>query len=296
MMIKVSVPATSANLGAGFDCMGWAINLRNEIELEETDSGVEIIQSGCYYRNIPTEQNLIWKAAKRVFEESGKMPKGVKIKINTSIPSTRGLGSSAACIVGGMVAANAVYGLLGPKEILELASGMEGHPDNVVPCLTGGLATSYYDGEKLTYNAMKIRDDIKLLVFWPDAPLQTRKSRRVIPETVSLKDAAFNTAHSALFVSAIATGKYGLLKEAVSDRLHQPYRKEFIKDMDDLFKLCYDNGAYGCYISGSGPSVAAIIPSDREEKIKNDVATLKEGIYNFDVYNFDNLGTYVTKS
>lgn len=295
-MIKVRVPATSANMGPGFDSIGVALNLYNEIEVCETDSGVEIIQKGVYKKNIPLKDNLVYKAMREVFNETGREPKGIKVTVNTSVPATRGLGSSAACIVGGLVAANAVYGLLGPDDILSLACKMEGHPDNVVPCFTGGMAVSYYDGKNLTYVKHKMPDDIALLVLYPDRALETKKSRGVIPATVSHKDAAFNAAHSALLVSSILTGRYKLLKTAMDDRLHQPYRMEIVENMEDIFKLYEDAGAYGWYLSGSGPSVAAVIPEKDKEKIMDKVALwADENGFSHEILNFENTGAFVKK-
>lgn len=295
-MIKVRVPATSANMGPGFDSVGVALNLYNEIEVCETDSGVQIIQKGVYKKNIPLKDNLVYKAMREVFNETGREPNGIKVTINTSVPATRGLGSSAACIVGGLVAANAVYGLLGPDDILSLACKMEGHPDNVVPCFTGGMAVSYYDGKKLTYVKHKMPSDIALLVLYPDKALETKKSRGVIPAKVPHKDAAFNAAHSALLVSSILTGKYKLLKTAMEDRLHQPYRMEIVEHMEDIFKLYENAGAYGWYLSGSGPTVAAVIPQKDKEKIMNKITPwAKENGFSHEILNFENTGAFVKK-
>lgn len=295
-MIRVRVPATSANMGPGFDCLGVAVGLYNEIEIEETASGIEIIQTGTYTKNIPPKDNLVYKAMCEVFEMTGKAPSGLKIHINTSVPATRGLGSSAACIVGGLVGANAIYGKLGPNELLTVASKMEGHPDNVVPCFTGGMAAAYFDGEKVFYSKHDMPEDLKLAVIYPEKPLETRKSRRVIPDSVSHKDAAYNAAHTALIVSAIAKKNYTLLKEAMSDKLHQPYRAEIVDKMNDIFKLYERAGAYSYYLSGSGPSVAAVIPKSREEKIRNIISEwASENDFNYDILSFDNRGCSVVK-
>lgn len=295
-MIRVRVPATSANMGPGFDCLGVAVKLYNEIEIEETDSGIEIIQCGAYTKNIPIQDNLVYKAMRKVFDLTGMEPKGLKIKINTSIPATRGLGSSAACIIGGLVGANAVYGKLGPRDILKIASKMEGHPDNVVPCLTGGMATAYFDGENVYYSRLSMPEDLSFLVLYPSRPLETKKSRRVIPDNVSHKDAAFNAAHTALLVSAIAKKDYSLLSEAMEDRLHQPYREKIVDGMTDIFKLYDEIGVYGRYLSGSGPSVAAMIPAAKEKKIKEKAEIwAREHGFNMELMKFENSGTFVTK-
>ncbi len=295
-MIKVKVPATSANLGPGFDCLGVALDLYNEIEIEETEKDIEIIQEGLYKRNFPPEQNLLYKAMKTVFDESGKQPKGLKIKVKTNIPPTRGLGSSAACVIGGMVGANAMFGLLGASDILALASKEENHPDNVVPCLMGGFAVSYFDGQKVTYNKIKVSEEICLLTVYPDSKLNTGKSRGALPKTVSHFDAAYTGAHSALLVSAMATGKYHLLSEAMKDRIHQPYRKKIVPHMEEIFSMYEDINVLGSYLSGSGPTLAAIIKTRDKERIKNEVKERLEGKnLNFEILKFNNSGTFVKK-
>ncbi len=295
-MIRVKVPATSANLGPGFDSMGLCLGLYNEIEIEEAEGGVEIVQDGFSYKNCPVERNLLYKAMKAVFDECGKSPEGLKIKIESNIPATRGLGSSAACIIGGMVGANAMYGLLGPNDILSLATKMERHPDNVTPCLMGGFTVSYFDGEKVTYSKMNLGDEISLAVIYPDSKLSTGKARTTLPYKVSLSDAAFNASHAALVVSAIAGKKYNLLSEAMEDKLHQPYRMKMIPDMEEIFKIYKEAGAYGAYLSGSGPTLAAIIPTKEKESFSKEVCEKLSGKnYNFDIFGFDNMGTYVRK-
>lgn len=295
-MIRVKVPATSANLGPGFDSMGLCLGLYNEIEIEETEGGVEIVQDGFSYKNCPVERNLLYKAMKAVFDECGKSPEGLKIKIESNIPATRGLGSSAACIIGGMVGANAMYGLLGPNDILSLATKMERHPDNVTPCLMGGFTVSCFDGERVTYSKMNLGDEISLAVIYPDSKLSTGKARTTLPYKVFHRDAAYNAAHSALLVSAIAGKKYNLLAEAMKDKLHQPYRMKMIPDMEEIFKIYKEAGAYGAYLSGSGPTLAAIISTKEKESFSKEVCEKLSGKnYNFDIFGFDNMGTYVRK-
>ena len=295
-MIKVKVPATSANLGPGFDSMGLCLGLYNEFEITETEGGIEIIQEGFNKKSYPPERNLVYRAMDAVFNETGKRPDGIKVEIKSNIPATRGLGSSAACIIGGMVGANAMYGLLGPSDILYLASKMENHPDNVVPCLMGGFAVSYFDGKKVTYSKMALSDEISLAVIYPDSKLATTKARTSLPYKVSHRDAAYNVAHSALLVSALMGKKYHLLSEAMKDRLHQTYRKNMVPNMEEIFALYDEAGAYGAYLSGSGPTIAAIIPTRNKDKIKEKMsAYAKAKQYNFDIFGFDNIGTNVVK-
>lgn len=296
-MIRVRVPATSANLGPGFDCMGLALRLYSNIEIEQTDKATEIIQTGTFSREVRPENNLVYRAMCEVFRASGVAVPELRIKIHTEIPPSRGLGSSAACIVGGMVGANALYGKLGASELLALACRMEGHPDNVVPCMLGGYTVSLYDGKAPQTERIALSDDIRLAVLYPDGGISTKKSRQALPDSVPHRDAAFNTAHGAMVALALSRRHYRSLRSAMEDRLHQPYRKEQIDGMDEAFSRLYDLGAYGCYLSGSGPALAAIIPSEKEDAIAEALTPwCRESAVQFGIYGFDNEGSFVTKT
>lgn len=259
-MIKVKVPASSANMGAGFDSLGIALNLYNRLEVEEIPEGleVEVINSKGY---VPKdENNLIYRAIMRVFEYTDYKAKGLHIVQNSTIPMTRGLGSSSACIIGGMLAANIISGRkLGYDEILNLAAQMEGHPDNVAPALYGGFCASVFNGKQVFTRSTKLDARIRYAVMIPDFFVATKKSREVLPETVSLKDAAFNISHATLFQSALISGKTELLKEAVKDRLHQCYRKDYIDGFDNIVEKTYEYGSKATYLSGSGTTIVSVI-------------------------------------
>ncbi len=262
-MIRVRVPASSANMGAGFDALGIALNLYSVLEVSKIESGLEIttLTSGGVVHNDKT--NLVYRAMERVFNETGYTPGGIKIHQRSRIPMTRGLGSSSACIVGGMLAANVMAGRhLAYSDILDLASDMEGHPDNVGPAIYGGLCISATAGGKTIVKSTKICHNLKFAVMIPDFFVATKKSRGVLPETVAMRDASGNISSALVLYHSLITGDFKDLRYGVSDRLHQPYRKKYIDGFDDIFKETYKNGSLATYLSGSGPTIMSILNGD----------------------------------
>lgn len=183
---------------------------------------------------------------------------------------TRGLGSSSACIIGGMLAANVISGRkLSYGEILDLAAELEGHPDNVTPALYGGFCAAVKTGSHTLAKSVKIESPLSFVAMIPDFFVSTKKSRGTLPETVTHKDAAFNTGHAALFALSMASGNLENLREAVRDKLHQPYRSAYIEHMDETFAEAYKNGAYAVWLSGSGPTILAICDRSNREFTRN---------------------------
>lgn len=259
-MISVKVPASSANLGAGFDCMGVALKLYNIIEVDEIESGLEITSNPDDQAIAKDKNNLVYMAMKTVFDEVGWYPKGLKINLINEIPLTRGLGSSAACISGGIYAANLLCGgKLSEEEMIFLAAKMEGHPDNSTPAMIGGLVFAVLEENKVNYLKFVVPSRLKFAVFIPDFQLSTEYARNILPKSIDFKDAVFNVGRAALFASAITTGNYDLLPYATQDRLHQPYRKNLIPDFDKIIDISLESGAKGAFLSGAGPSIIAII-------------------------------------
>ncbi len=262
-MIRVRVPATSANMGAGFDTLGIALNLYSRLEVEQTDGGLEIVTKNSYGTAASDKSNLVYRAMARVFDKTGYTPGGLKIKQESRIPMTRGLGSSSACIIGGMLAANIICGRrLTYPEILDMAAQMEGHPDNVGPAMYGGFCVSAADGGHVMVKSTKLRNDLRFAVMIPDFFVATRKSRGVLPELVHLRDAAENISRASVFQAAMVTGDYELLRYGVGDRLHQPYRKMYIDGFNEIFKRTYEAGSKATYLSGSGPTIMSILTGD----------------------------------
>ncbi len=272
--IKVRVPGSSANLGPGFDSLGLALTLYNYIEAEETDSGLEIVIADAQIKEfLPTdEKNLVYKSMKYLFEQAQyKMP-GLKLTLSSEVPVTRGLGSSSACIIGGLIAANEICGgKFSSREIINMATKIEGHSDNVCAAYLGGFTVSVLDKDEVFYYSHKIDGDLKCLVLIPDYAVTTQKARNTLPGYYPKKDVAFNISRTALLVASMVSGNYENLLCAIDDRIHEPYRKVFIDGYQKLYNKLKSYGALGTYISGSGPTLASIIEADDAEFFYEDI-------------------------
>ena len=266
-MIKIQIPATSANLGSGFDCLGVALNMYNYICIEEDDT---INISSKDDIKIPTDKtNLIYESAQRLYEECGKKLPGLSIIQENNIPMTRGLGSSSACIVGGLIGANRFLGSpLSRNDLVNLACKIEGHPDNTTPALLGGLVTSAMENGRVYSVSVPVAEHIRFGVFIPPFELKTETARGALPNEYSRENAVYNLSRSALMTAALFSGSLDNLRVAVQDSLHQPFRKKFIKGIDTVFRMSYELGSYGTYISGAGPSIIAIIDDTLEEQFQ----------------------------
>lgn len=262
-MIKVKVPATSANMGPGFDCLGVALNMFNTIYVEEIEGGLEI--EGCpdEFKN---EDNLIYLSMKKCFERVKYKEKGIKIKIEAEIPKSRGLGSSAACILGGILAANEISsGKLSKKEILELGAEIEGHPDNIAPALYGGMQVSIKEGGTIFNERIEMVKGIKFCAIIPDFSLSTREARGVLPEIVPYKDAAFNVGRASLLIAALSNGNFELLRAACMDRLHESYRGRLIRHYNEIISASSYLNPAGVFLSGAGPTIMNILSEENDE-------------------------------
>lgn len=263
-MIRVRVPATSANVGAGFDALGLAVGMYNVVEFSPCDR-LEISTSDG--TKVPTgSSNLVYRAAKAVYDQVDRPFTGLRMVQTNTIPMARGLGSSSACIVAGILGANALLG--GPltrRQMLTLATAIEGHPDNVAPAMLGGFVTSVYD-EGQVYTVKKDIDEaLAFAAFVPDFPLLTAKARAALPQMVSHKDAVYNLSRAALATAAFCDGDYELLGVATKDALHQRYRLPLIEGGEEVFELAQDLCAQAVYISGAGPTIIAVVHKDDDE-------------------------------
>ena len=282
-MIKVTVPATSANLGSGFDSLGLALTMYNTIYLEEYD-GIDI--ASLDEVEVPTdESNLIYSSAKRIYEILDKPFKGLKIRQKNDIPMARGLGSSSACLVGGLMGANALLGnALTKDELINLSAAIEGHPDNTTPAILGGLVTCAVDHGKVYSVSVPVDGHAKFVALIPPETLKTSHARSVLPQTVSRENSVFNLSRAALMTASLFSGRLENLKIATDDMLHQPFRMGLIKGADTAFRVAYETGAYGVYISGAGSTVMAIVDGKDDtfaERIE--VELKKNGIFNWTV-------------
>lgn len=274
--VVVKVPGTSANCGPGFDCLGLAVTIYNELELTLLEENKLVIESkGEGSESIPTdEKNIVWKSAKMILERSGQADKfkGAIIKMDNKIPMSRGLGSSAAAIVAGLFAANEIVGNKFTKQdILKFATEIEGHPDNVAPAIFGGFTVSVVENGQVQTFSFLPKIKLKLIVAVPNFQLSTRTARQVLPKTVPMKDAIFNISRASMLVAALLNGKEKFLSYAFDDALHQPYRKNLVPGMNEVFESAKKSGALGVALSGAGPCLIAF--SAANKKIENDIAT-----------------------
>ncbi len=257
-MINIRIPATSANLGAGFDALGLALTYYNYVEMEESD--VIDISSADNIKIPQDENNLIYISAKDLYNVCGKKLQGLKIVQTNNIPMARGLGSSSACIIAGLVGANTMLGNpLTKDDLVDLAAQIEGHPDNTAPALLGGIVTAVFDGKKVHWVKQEVFTKLKFVAIIPDFELKTEKARACLPKEIPHKDAVYNLSRAALFSASLLTGKFENLRTAVHDRLHQPYRMSLIPNAREVFDIAYNHGAYGVYLSGAGPTIMAIV-------------------------------------
>ncbi|MDR0273036.1 MAG: homoserine kinase, partial [Clostridiales bacterium] len=237
-MLKIKVPATTANMGAGFDCLGMALNLYNEITVEESEKFSIEIKSKSKDVLHTTKDNLIYKVITHFYDEIGKKVPELKITQNDSIPITRGLGSSSACIVAGLFAANELTGNTFSKdELAQMACQIEGHPDNVAPAVYGGIIIAVLEGEEQKLHHVKIipSDALSFVTFIPNFQLSTAKARRILPKAYTRADAIFNISRASLFVASMMSENWENLKIAVDDRVHQPFRGIFVQNMEKIF-------------------------------------------------------------
>lgn len=259
-MFRIKVPATSANMGSGYDSIGIALNLYNHVTFEESDT-IDI--SDVNGADIPKcKDNLIYKCAEKVFEICGKPLKGIKITEACAIPQTRGLGSSSACTVAGIMGANAMLGNpLTQQNLIDLAASIEGHPDNSTPAILGGFCVALLEYGKVWHVRVPISGKMDFVAFIPTFELSTEKARGVIPKTIPHKDAVFNLARAALLAGSFVTGDLQNVGVAVGDCLHQPYRFGMIPDGKEIMETAKGLGALGAYISGAGPTIIAVVDS-----------------------------------
>lgn len=268
--VSVKVPATTANLGPGFDCLGAALTLYNQFQFSRLDPeqlpgnalDFAISARGPEADRVKTDaSNLVYRAFLSLYQHLNQSPPPVNIEIQLGVPLARGLGSSATAIIGGLVGANQLAGCpLSAPQVLQLAIALEGHPDNVTPALMGGcrLAASGGNGPDWSICDIPWSDDVIPVVGVPDFELSTLAARQVLPKTCNYADAIFNTAHLGLLVRGLETGDSQWLQVALEDRLHQPFRQSLISGYGAVQAAATAAGAYGLVISGAGPSLLAL--------------------------------------
>lgn len=266
-MLKIKVPATSANLGPGFDTLGLAIKVYNTFIFSKINKGIEIIirdkNTGNIFE-IPRGDNLLYQSMKFLFDKNGKEFEGLRIIEEIDIPFARGMGSSATAVVAGLVAANILMDKpYSEKEIINFSVKIEGHPDNVLPALKGGFVINVM-GDDLVYKKMAISNNLKIIMLIPDFQLKTEDLRNVLPDEIKYQDAIFNQSRTALLTACLYDNDWSKLRFAMEDRLHQDYRAELIPGFHTLLEVAYQYGALGVALSGAGPSLIAFCKQDGE--------------------------------
>ena len=258
--VTARIPASTTNLGPGFDVLGLALQLYSTVTLEASETDTQVVVSGVDADKIPsTPEHIAFQAVELVFDRSGtQRPKGFKLQIENGIPAIRGLGGSGTAILGGLLTANALCSSpFSDVELLNFATELEGHPDNVAASLYGGLVVSAQEDAEVHTVRLECPPVLSVVLAIPDFPLSTEQARGVLPTSVGFADAIYNTSRSTLLIASIATGQFEMLRVAMKDRLHQPYRTALIPGFDDVAKAATTAGALSVALSGAGPTVAA---------------------------------------
>ncbi len=296
-MIKIRIPATSANIGPGFDSIGLAVNLYNYVTMEESDRCRITSLDGI---PVPMdESNLVYSTVRELYHICGVPFYGMEIGQINNIPFARGLGSSSACVIAGLKGANTLMGNpVSDAELINIAASIEGHPDNSTPALVGGLVTAAMEGQRVFFVKQEIKNDLRFVAVIPDFELKTSRARSVLPDSIDRRDGVFNLSRAALMSVSLYSGNYHNLRVAADDRIHQPYRLGLIQGGAQVMEACYNLGAYAAFISGAGSTLMAIVDaglSDFGDCVARRLPEL--GLYGWQVrtLSIDNVGTVVEK-
>ncbi|MEL7009236.1 MAG: homoserine kinase [Cyanobacteria bacterium J06648_1] len=270
--VKVIVPATTANIGVGFDCLGAALTMSNEFQfvVVESETKLKIMVEGAEAFKVGLgENNLLYRAMLYLYQQIEQSPPNLEITIKLGVPLSRGLGSSATAIVGGLLGANSLAGNpLKHEEIMAMAIALEGHPDNVVPALLGNCLLSVEDRGTWQVCPIPWHQEIVPVVAIPDFELSTREARLVLPNDYSRSDAIFNISRMGLLLKALETNNIDWLQTALADKLHQPYRQRLITGYQQVEQAAIAAGAYGVVISGAGPTLLALTNVEQAESVR----------------------------
>ncbi len=262
----IQVPATSANLGPGFDCMALALDLWNDVFLEPADRNVHIALEGEGAHSLPRDgKNRVAQAAAQVFQKAGDTGASYSIKCTNRVPVSSGMGSSAAAAVGGLFAANAAIGSpYSRQNLIQLSIPLEIHADNAVAAFVGGLVILSAEDGRVLWRRYEL-PQMQVCVVVPEKHLSTAESRAFLPEKIDHRDAVFNIGKALLVADALRSADYRLLAEAMQDRLHQPYRMMHLPGVEEIIQAAKQAGAAAAVLSGAGPGVIAFADSGLEE-------------------------------
>lgn len=271
-MAKIRVPATTANMGPGFDVLGMALNLYNDIVVKER-SGETLVYNEGELSEEDFRENMIYTSMVKTLDRYNYKYEGFEIRVTRcSIPMSRGLGSSSACIVGGIYAANALMGyIMSDDDIIDLATEIEGHPDNVVPAILGGMVASVTIDGKVTYSRINVPKKLRFMTMVPSFQVSTAQARKVVPTTFKREDVIFNLSRMAMLINTMNSGEVDKLRVCFSDRIHEPYRKPLIANAELIFEKAKEFGALGEFVSGSGSTLMAVIDKADSTKIKKEM-------------------------
>ncbi len=296
-MFKIRIPATSANLGPGFDCFGLALKIYNTFTFETIPSNFEFIIK-FKEKEIPINQedNLVYEAMKKTFEMFDRDIPGIRITEEINIPFSRGLGSSATAILAGVLASNKILdNPMNNEEILDLAYKIEGHSDNIVPALNGGFNITIIENNKIIFKKINVDESLKIIVVIPEIKIKTKEVRKILPTEVTREDAIFNLSRASLLTASLITKDYSYLSLAFQDKLHQNYRAKLIPGFYDVVNSAYKEGSLGVALSGSGSSIIAFSNSNEESIAQSMINTFSSFNVNssYIITTADNKGTII---
>lgn len=289
-MVTVRVPATSANLGSGFDTLGIALSLYNTFTFEEIPAGLEF---KGFLPEFENEQNLVYQSMLPIFEKFAQKPAGVRISVTEEIPVSRGLGSSAVCIVAGLMGAAAILQKdVSKEEIFQIASTIEGHPDNVAPAVFGGLTVSIKGEEQFFTQIVEVAEGVSFVALVPDVRLSTKAAREVLPAEIAYRKAVGNIGNAAILPWVLHRGNFEMLSSCLQDQLHEPYRAPLMPDFYKVISTAETLGAYGTYLSGAGSTIMALVPSNQVDFYEKMADALKnlENQWDVKVLQIDHTG------
>jgi homoserine kinase len=295
--ITVRVPASTSNLGPGFDTLGIALKLHNSVSLREMDEPV--IERVDAFRNSPPALAMTREAADMFFQRSKIKPHGAQIEVKGEVPPTGGLGASVTVRLGVVFALNEINGRpLNEHALLEIVTDLEGHPDNAAPALFGGFVVAGMFNGAVRYRRFSVPASLKFAVVTPEITILTDKARQMLPKQIPMRDAVENINRTALITSVFATGDFALLRGLFDDKLHQPYRKRLLPQLDDVIAAGTEAGALGGWLSGSGSSIICVT-EQKEKAVADAMAGVfdRAGIRNRSyILHTDNDGTRVKRA
>lgn len=283
-------------MGPGFDCLGMALSLYNEIGIEEASEGTEVINCEIT-KHLPKEENLVYTTILDTLKKYNFKIKGFKLHmLKCDIPISRGLGSSASAIVLGIMAADYLMGnVMSTQEIIDFACEIEGHPDNVTPAVTGGMVTALNKEGTVIYSQVPVFNSIKFAVMVPDFKVGTSDARKVLPVQYSREDCVFNIARASMLINAMNFGEFHKLRVCFEDKIHQPFRGALIENVNLIFDKAKEEGSYGEFISGSGSTLIAVIHKNNKnfpDNMRTFFKTISGG-WKINLYDIDTKGAKV---